>query len=425
MDELDKFAKIDESNIDVILDEVKEFLQLYLFKGNVSLNDASIENLFELSTDDLDILKAVHFLLSDEVKLLIRNLPQLVRNLSHSTRKETEIMRSNIRGRIDWGETFKERLSSGLDDKSLFVCTPPSKYYDLEENQLLKFILKRIIYLKRNYLNFINPENFDIDKIDENQDWYTIVNDNYEISSKILKKVYFNDISDVKIKSKHLRKCMKNRNLLYHHVFKAYLLYEDLFISNDEEILRDLINKRIIKTADGDKLYEIYVFFNLVKSLPVERHKLLFSSNDYSTSCIINDLKITVHYQKTPQKLREISEYLEILDNYEIKGNSRAPDIILEFEKEGKIYYRLIEVKNSSSTNYVRASLYKVMGYYKDFKRICEIENFDFTEKYPVVLVTWGGIELKEGYNPFDDKIIILNRKEFIDNLGKLLFLTV
>lgn len=423
MENLDNFTKIDESNIDVILEEVKEFLQLYLFKGNISLNDNKIEELFELSHDDLTTLKAVHFLLSDEVRNFVKILPALVRNLSHSTKKETEVMRGNVRGRIDWGATFKERMSEGFDDKSLFVCNPPLKYYDLEENQLLKYILKRIIFLKKNYVDFITPNNFDIDKIDKNKDWYTVVNDNYQISSKILKKVYFNDISDVKIKSKHLRKCLKSRNLLYHNVFKVYSLYEELFISNDEEILKDLINKRIVKTADGDKLYEIYVFFNLIRALPVEMHKLMFSTNDYSTSCEIDDIKITVHYQKTPEKLKEISEYLKILDNYEISGSTRAPDVILEFEKNGKIYYRLVEVKNSSSTSYVRGSLYKVMGYYKDFKQICSVENFDFCDKFPVVLVTWGGIELKKGYNPFNDKIIILNRKEFVASLSQLLSL--
>ena len=114
---------------------------------------------------------------------------------------------------------------------------------------------------------------------------------------------------------------------------------------------------------------------------------------------------------------------MEILENYEIKGNTRAPDVIIEFEKNGQTYYRLVEVKNSSSTNYVRASLYKVMGYYKDFKRICAVENFDFTNRYPVVLVTWGGISIKESYNPFNDDIIILNRKEFIDSLENLISL--
>ena len=422
MDKLDKFTKIDESNIDIILEDIKEFLQLYLFKGNVSLNDDTVEDLFELSHDDLITLKTVHFLLSDEVRNLIKILPQLVRNLAHSTQRETEIMRGNVRGRIDWGSTLKERYSQGFNDKSLFVCNPPSKFYDLEENQLLKFLLKRIRYLKENYLNFINPETFDIEKVDKNNDWYTIVNDNVQVARLTLRKVYFNDISDVLIKPKHLRKCMRNRNLLYHYVAKAYRLYEDLFVLENENVLKDLLSKRIIKTADGDKLYEIYVFFNLVKSLPgFFEGKLLYSGNDYSTTCVLDDLEIIVHYQKTPDELKLVSEYLDIIKNYDIEGRTRSPDVIIEFKRNDETWYRLVEVKNSSSPDYVRSSLYKVMGYYKDFQHVCELENFDFTKKYPVVLVSWGGISIKSDYNPFEDEIIILNRKEFINNLNKLL----
>ena len=422
MDKLDEFTKIDESNIDIILESIKEFLQLYLFKGNVSLNDDTVEDLFELSHEDLITLKAVHFILSDEVRNLVKILPQLVRNLAHSTQRETEIMRGNVRGRIYWGSTLKERYSQGFNDKSLFVCNPPSKFYNLEENQLLKFLLKRIRYLKENYLNFINPETFDIEKIDKNKDWYTIVNDNVQMARLTLRKVYFNDISDVLIKPKHLRKCMRNRNLLYHYVAKAYRLYEDLFVLENEDVLKELLSKRIIKTADGDKLYEIYVFFNLVKSLPgFFEGKLLYSGNDYSTTCKLDDLEITVHYQKTPDELKLVSEYLDIIENYDIGGRARSPDVIIEFKRNNETWYRLVEVKNSSSPDYVRSSLYKVMGYYKDFRHICELQNFDFTKKYPVVLVSWGGISIKSDYDPFKDKIIILNRKEFINNLNKLL----
>ena len=127
MDKLEGFSKIDESNIDIVLEDIKEFLQLYLFKGNVSLNDSVIEDLFELSHDDLITLKVVHFLLSDEIRNLIKILPQLVRNLAHSTQRETEIIQGNISGRINWGATIKERYSHGFNNKSLCVCNPPSK----------------------------------------------------------------------------------------------------------------------------------------------------------------------------------------------------------------------------------------------------------------------------------------------------------
>ena len=101
--------------------------------------------------------------------------------------------------------------------------------------------------------------------------------------------------------------------------------------------------------------------------------------------------------------------------------NFSCPYLLSSFEKDGKITYRIIEVKNSSSTNYVRDSVYKVMGYYKDFERILYNSDATFCDNCPVVLVTWGGIRIKKDYDPFGDSIIVLNRKEFLDSLQKLI----
>ena len=423
MNELDKYNEVSLENMDLILDEINEFLHLYLFKGNVILNDKSISNLFNLSNDDLTTLKVVHFFLSDEVKDLIHILPKLIRNLSHSTKKEFEISKGYIKGIIDWNQTFKTRLSKNFDDKSLFVCKPSSKYYDLEENQLFKFILKKMVYFKKTYLNFI-PNDLNIDNLDNSKDWYEIVKINYDKCRKVLKKVYFNEISDVKIKSKHIRKCFKSKNYLYHKIGEVYKLYENLFLTNDIEVLKALIEKRVIKSMNANKLYEIYVLFNIIKMLPKKDNlKLLHVSNDYSICCFDENLKITVHYQKTPKVLKDVSKYLKILDNYEFRGSSRLPDIIIEFEKNDETFYRLIEVKNSSDTKYISKSIYKSIAYFKDFEYVSQIENVNFTKKYPVVLITWGGISIKKDYDPFKEKIIILNREEFIANLKQLISL--
>ena len=422
---LNRYHKVTEHNIDIIIEEVKEFIHLYLFKGDINSSlEIKIENLFDISDDDLITLKAVHFFLSEEVRDLIEVLPYLLRNLSHSTHKEIEEYQGIIRGRIDWNATLKTRYAKGFDDKSLFVCSPATKFYNLEENQLLKFLLKKILSLRDNYLGFVNlnTDNFDFELLSQEKDWYNIVANNYKMTKWALKKVYFDDIDDLKqVKAKHLRKALKNRNLIYHRVAKAYILFEDLFINDDEDVLIDLVERRLIRAANPDKLYEIYVFFNLIKTLPDVNLRLLHGGNDYSMCSILEDgTKVTIHYQYTPKALKKVSEYIEILKNYEIKGSTRAPDCIVEFEKDNKKYYRLVEVKNTSSENYVRESVYKVMGYYRDFERVKDLEGFDFTDKYPVVLVTWGGIAIKDNYNPFNDKIVILNRKEFIGNLEKL-----
>ena len=422
--------KVTEFNIDLIYNEIKEFIHYYLFSGEVSTDfTIKVQDLFEMDDDDLRTLKTVHFLLSDEVRDLIQILPYLLRNLSHSTQKKKEEFNGIVRGRIDWNATLKTRYSKGFNDPSLFVCSPPSKFYDLEENQLLKFVLKKILSLKNNYLDFVdytkNDEDtpFDIDNLSNENNWYEIVGNNYKMAKKTLRKVYFDDISDVKvIKVKHIRKAFKNRNVLYHRVAKAFMLYEDLFINENIELLKELVEHRLIRATNPNKLYEIYIFYSIVKMLPSPELRLLHGGNDYSTCDVLEDgTKVTVHYQYLPKPLQKVSQYAEILRNYSIQWAYRAPDIILEFEKDGKITYRIIEVKNSSSTNYVRDSVYKVMGYYKDFERILYNSDATFCDNCPVVLVTWGGIRIKKDYDPFGDSIIVLNRKEFLDNLYKLI----
>lgn len=413
--------KLDCYNRDLILNEINEFLYLYLFKGNIeTISDVEIENLFNLTQDDFTLIKVVYFLLSDELKDLIKILPILIRNLSHSTKKETKEYKGVIKGHIDWNNTIKQRLSKQFDDKSLFVCHPPSKFYDLEENQLLKFLLRKIIYLKREYLEFYNSDNIINIETDETDDWQIIIDTNFFISEKVLKKVYFDEITTIDtVTTKHLRKSYKNRNPLYHKVARAFILYEDLFILNNIDVLKDLLEKKIIQTFDDNKLYELYILFNLIKMLPENKElKLLYEDNDYVVESLIEDYIIRIYYQKTPSILKNDSKYLDILDNYQINKKVKSPDIIIEFEKDNDLFYRLIEVKNSDDSKYIRDSLYKVIGYYNDFKGE---NNSNFTDNYPVVLVMWSGIMLNDDYDPFNDEIIILNRLEFLNYLKKLI----
>ena len=430
---LSDYENLSEDNIDIIYERIKEFVHLYLFSGEISTNELNIklEDLFEMDGADLRTLKTVHFLLSDKVRELIQVLPIILRNLSHSTKKEKEEFKGIVRGRIDWNATLKTRYSKGFNDPSLFVCSPPSKFYDLEENQLLKFVLRKIISLKNNYLNFVtftknDEENpFDIEKLSDEKNWYEIVGNNYKMAKKTLKKVYFNDISDIKMpKSKHIRKAFKNRNPLYHKIAEVYLLYEDLFINEDSKTLEDLVNERLIKATNPHKLYEIYIFFSLVKALPHPDLTVLSKGYESFTFDVLDDgTEVTIHYQHLPKQLKKVSEYKDILDNYDIGKSYRDPDIILEFKKEGKTTFRIIEVKNTSKTDYVRDSLYKVMGYYHDYEKILYNKKETFTKNCPVVLVTWKGISIKDGCNPFEKDIIILNREEFLDYSKKLVSL--
>lgn len=403
----------------------KDFLQLYFYQGDVFDINNQIKNFFDINEEDLDTLKSAHFILSPQVLSFIKSLPLLLRNLSHSTNSVDEEMRGHIRGNINWNKTIKTRLSLGYVDKTLFVCSPQNKNYNLAENQLIKFLLRVIIDLKEHHLPFANPSNYDFDfeKIDEDNDWYTKVRTRYEVCKKTLKKVYFDDIDDInRVSFKHLKKTANHKNFLYSHiVFEVYRLYERLFIKMDINLLHDLMRKRIIRSRDSNKLFELYVLSELVKSIPgTIKFNLLHDKHKNGNEIEVildNEVWATIYYQRTPDDLEKISRYKEICKNYSIGCSVRAPDIILKFNEENK--YRLFEVKNTDNGNYIRESIYKVMGYLKDFEGD-DYETF-LTTNYPIILITFGGISQNELIYENED-IVICNRNEYVKNLEKGIF---
>lgn len=412
-----KYEKVSLENKEYIFNEIKEFLPYYLFNDKISTSFNNIKNLFDLSDKDFYDLKIVHFFLSKEMEDFITCLPKLLRNLSHTSTSDKNIFKNNIRGKIEWNSTIKTRLSIGSMENNIFVCSTSSKIYDLEENQLLKFILKKIIFLFKK-IKFARIKNIDFNEFEENDKSYNKINRFFYKCEKSINKIYFDEISDVKhIYFKHKLKCIKNRNPFYFTVYNLYKLYENLFLYNEKNTLLDLVNTRLIKVTNPDKLYEIYVFFKLVSIVPEWNINLMHKKNEYYVhGSLFDGVNITIFYQKTPEKLKDVSKYLEVLDNYKyISGNVRSPDIIIEFEKNGKFYYRIVEIKNVSESYYLHDGLYKVMGYYYDFKDI-------LTDKYPVVLICWKGSVANEKYDIFkNDKYIILDYGTFNENLEKLI----
>lgn len=434
------FSIINESNDDNLNDEnknkyipeIEDYLYKYLLDGTVSFKSKDIANLFKLDEKELEILKSIHFLLNENVKDLIKNIPYLFRNLSHSTNKKDLECRGIIKGSINWNKTIKIRYSKGFNDSSLFVCSPPLKHYDLIENRILKFILKKIIFHFEKNLTFFDLKqisNINFENLNkEYKSWYNQVEDIYKLSIQTMRNVYFNDIGDLDyVSAADLNKLYNHRNNLYHNVAKVFELYENIFIIENKNFLADLIRKQLIVASNNNTLFEVYVFFKLISTLDNisvnDSFKMgLFYRNDDNDPVnaeLINGTKVKVYYQNVPEVFNDNSLYLLLTDNKQFRFSTavRRPDLIVEIIKDNESYYRIIEVKNSSKDNYMRDSFYKVLGYYKDFEDISYVNNL------PIVVVNWNGseIDMEQSENIFNEKIIFFNKNEFIKYKFKLL----
>lgn len=408
-----------KDRIDVI-DFIKPILHRFLFREALPNLEIPLKNLTGLTDDELHLLKTIHFLLSNEVDDLIKELPKIIRNLSHSTHKELIECRGVIRGRIDWNMTFKERYSQGFNDPSLFICQPSTKLYDLPENQLLNFVLWKIKSL---------TENIDLDTTKDLlfaetwENWQDKIINSYLKVKKFSKNIFFQQISMPRsIKPKTVQKTYKNRNRSYHAVAKCYELYEKLFILNDQNILRELIEKQTLEPLNNDKLFEVYVLTNILRILDESDGRLeiglLMPGLDYTARYMNGEKEISVYYQKMPGHFYDCSRNKEIFQFYDLNVSMRRPDIILKFNTPENLYYQLIEVKRTEERGYIVDSVYKVLGYIHDFEDC--LKN---TPKPQGILVVWDGVTIQEIKNALTQPVLILKDKDMEKGFRKILSL--
>lgn len=421
-------SNLNDNNRDKYISKIQKYLNRYLLEGTSSIQSEEIMNFFGLKNDELDILKAAHFLLSQEVEDLFNCIPKLLRNLPHSTNKIDVECRSIIRGNINWSKTIKARYSGGLNDKSLFICSPPFKHYDLDENRILKFVFRKIIFLYEILLGFEKyKEEYSIDLgrlYQKSKNWYESVGKIYILSRACLNNIYFAEISDLRFVSPEaLKKAQNHRNPIYHHVAKVYELYEKLFILDDMECLKDLVRNQLIVASNNNTLFEIYTLFEIISKLEEKAEKdfkihLYFRNNktEQVSAVLPGDTIINVFYQNDPPIFNEVSKYKKLNGAFNFSTQIRMPDIIIKIMKEEVSYFRIVELKNSSDLDYMRDSLYKVLSYYKDFEAV------PFTKNIPIVVVNWNGSKINENiiYDIFSQEVIFFNKDEFLENIEML-----
>lgn len=80
---------------------------------------------------------------SPEAEHLLQEFPKTVRSLATSIHTNAERCIGSLRGPVLWSETMSARASS-FGDPDLFVCSTPSRAYDIDENQVLAYALHEL-----------------------------------------------------------------------------------------------------------------------------------------------------------------------------------------------------------------------------------------------------------------------------------------
>ena len=411
------------SNREFMVDRIKKsYLSLNIYNDSEFL-DCIVEMLllddFELNTRNLSQLKYVHLLKYYENENLIQNIEKVLFYLLKSIKHEVKIINGRIEGNIDWGFTYKERLKRGNVDLSLFVSKPRKTVYNNMPNILYKYILEHLLTLIDEY----GVYGFQKEYIDNLRKTIKSILNHHRLKNIIVPK---------KIDSSFLNSIKNHKNPHYRKFYQFAKIYYKLYIINDKNELFKVIKSQLLVPKKDDKVYEYYVLFELLTVLEKKRIeksgtkslKLLKAGEDTYFKYDLNNFKINVHYQHTPNRFKEVSNYKRLLKEYGYNYTASIPDIVIEIEKDNKYIGAIIEVKYSDSRAYLGEGIQDAQSYLEDFKAVL-IQNakvllaiWEETPKVPIniynqSLIISGHRMLNERINGFlntllnDDEIDI------------------
>ncbi|MGM0502884.1 MAG: hypothetical protein ACQERJ_10160 [Bacillota bacterium] len=307
----------------------------------------------DLNINNFEQLLRIHFLLKEEVKEFIEDLPYLIRNIKTSTQKTNREVNGEIRGRIDWQATISNRSKNAYTNSNTFVCQQVDKDFNIKENLVLK-----------KFLNVLNNILYD----DLNSSWndYSWLSDWFnndglfkKFEQIMSKNVYLKRISldNTIISERMIADSKKSRNYLYRRAAELLEFYFDYIENNSwkdnneesKEIL-ELLRNSFIKPEKDSVLFELYWVIKLIRA----------NAKGYKLNLLDGSSNLTAEWLRGNYKYRL---YHDSTASNELNWN-----------------VDLNEIKNSSNSYLKRKALS-----YKNAKKISNIFNSEINSSY------WSG----------------------------------
>ena len=318
-----------------------------------------------LAEHDLQTVFRLHHLSHPATQEFLRtHLGILLRTAARSTFPRLEFSRTGARGRVAWAETFRARLA-GRSDAATIAFRRPFTSADVPENQLLKFYLAGVARMVGELEDAFGTTSVP-----------TAVRDAGRMAKAALKEMWLREIPLARALTVRMRAtALRNRNPSYKVLLeRADEFNEALVLTRRAAILR-LIAAGWLRPIASEDLLEL---FALVLVLDVLETDCAFElQNLYGlvrpgakgevATFRRGDVRVSVTFDSSPKGHR--SEYVDILSRYEglPDGHRPRPDITLSFVGKRQTNSLIVEVKEAQSEQYARSSVYKALGYLKDY----------------------------------------------------------
>lgn len=391
-------------------------------------------------TLDFDTALKIRFLLDPEVKDFLAELEKHLRRIRTEVSREKDMMKGEVRGRVDWAKTIQVWASTAFLDRTTLATSRPIRDYNIPEN----LVLKKIITI----LNDLMKDKEVRSEIERDYDWSKNLQKRRQYVQRILRNVHFKRIKDAKairITSRIKSQVRRSRKKLYRESCKILEKYQHVFLRHE---IGELLKETFIDPDNMEKTYELFCLFTILETLREHMHwktiKLKeIRANRAETAVLVQDeCEIRVFYNVTdPARLnfysrtepKETKKALqEITRSYfgtEKLDKTRRPDIILEFRSEQTVKdYVVFEVKYTRDDDYIIQGVYQTLHYLYDLKR--EKEKGYFFKKslgrgYNAAVITRELSSSIHKDNSMEDanlKVKLLDYKDLVDGTTLITF---
>lgn len=374
--------------------QVRSRIWRYLSPAARPERDVLLEAGHLLHLPDADALSIgrVHFLLSNEVATLLNEMPRLLRHLATRSEEEEEWSTERVRGSIRWGRTLSARLS--LSMPTLFVTAPAIRAYRTPENELLAFVLGKIVELA------------------ERTTWLErggasaeILRQRYKEAQRWRHARVLESIPAERPSAQALARIrIGRRRRRYRSVLAAYELLVALIERADRVRLQRAVEDRALVPADDATLFEVRCAFDLIdaiasagwtsKPLGVFEGGLHFTANR-------DDEVLDFWYQEVPKELSQRSRYRAVqrLHGFGSAIRPLRPDVILRRTGHLGSQWLLVEMKMGGATgagrtveDSARAALHDLLAYRRDFEDV-----FRGDEPYGLGIAWGSDLQVQRG----------------------------
>jgi hypothetical protein len=353
---------------------------------------------------EFETLRRLTFLTSDEATAFIsEHVPEFLHVIPSTTQHMIEDRSGPPRGKVDWMRTYVRRTQAG-NDPTRFVTRSIDRTADTMSARLFAFLLTAIVETAERLDKGSIPE-IVRQKLAEQID-----SGRRHLSFLKGRGVRLGG----RITPRDLGPLRKSRRPDILAAVRLYDLYVNVVELANENLLRNLLQKKQHAPEDMDDLFEIWTLLTLV-SLHLQQgwelEEALLIGGDSSPKRprfkLTKDAHVAeIFYQTVPRDMGTSSAYKAVFAEYDLDASMRRPDATIQVTSPtGEVQRMIVEVKRTRDQRYILDSVYKTFGYLSDFKST-------IGPNMPLALmVVWDGIN-RVSASAGGSPIVIVNADE-------------